>query len=285
MTRTVFGAALIAAFMGALAAPPAAFAQDAKGCQDPALFAQRIPNYVIASCKRAQDADTFRWLGGKQEAMGLRTELIYKVPNAADGATPKYITTNYANALKSIGGELLQDPARNSVGDRLTARVRVDGRLVWAHVSGTGRPVGGHWASYKLVVLQEDAAAQVVSAQRMLDALGQSGFIALYIPFDTAKSDIKPEAQSVVGEIAGLLRTQPALKVSIEGHTDNVGTPAANKALSESRARAVMQAVVAQGIAADRMRSTGHGQEKPVADNRSEEGRAKNRRVELVKQP
>ena len=277
--------AAITALAAGLASSPGAFAQDAKGCQDPALFSQRIPNYVIASCKRAQDADTFHWLGGKQQAMGLRTEILYRVPQPADGATPKYITTNYANALKSIGGELLQDPARNSVGDRLTARVRVDGRLVWVHLSGTGKPIGGNWASYKLVVLQEDAAAQVVSARHMLDALAQAGFIALYIPFDTAKWDIKPDGQSVVREIAGLLQAQPTLKVSIEGHTDNVGTPAANKTLSENRARSVMQAVVAQGIAPERLSSAGHGQEKPVADNRSEEGRAKNRRVELVKQP
>ena len=81
------------------------------------------------------------------------------------------------------------------------------------------------------------------------------------------------------------MQQQGGLNISIEGHTDNVGTPAANKTLSENRARAVMQAVVAQGIAASRLRSAGHGQEKPIADNRSEDGRAKNRRVELVKLP
>lgn len=199
--------------------------------------------------------------------------------------SPRYVTANYANAIKSIGGELLQDPAKSSLADRLTARALVDGRRVWVHLTSASGLVGGNWASYKLVVLQEDAAAQVVSARQMLDALSQAGFIALYIPFDTAKWDLKPEGQSVVREIAGLLQAQPALKVSIEGHTDNVGTPAANKTLSENRARAVMQAVVAQGIAADRLSSAGHGQEKPIADNRSEEGRAKNRRVELVKQP
>lgn len=273
---------ILAALLGA--AQPA-FAQDAKGCQDPAMFPQRIPNYVIASCKRAQDADTFRWPGGQQQAMGLRTEVLYKVARPADGAAPKYITANYANAIRAIGGELMQDPAKSSLGDRLTARVHVDGRPVWVHLTSDSALIGGNWASYRLIVLQEDAAAQVVSARQMLDALSQAGFIALYIPFDTAKWDIRPEGQSVVREIAGLLRAQPALKVSIEGHTDNVGTPAANKTLSENRARAVMQAVVAQGIAAERLTSAGHGQDKPIADNRSEDGRAKNRRVELVKQP
>ena len=273
-----------AAVVLALAAIPAV-AQDAKGCKDPAMFPQRIPHFSIASCRSAQDADTFRWPGGQQQAMGLRTETVYKVPKPADGAAPKYIVANYANALKGIGGELLQDPAKTSLGDRLTGRVTVDGRTVWVHVTSDSAVSGGNWSSYKLIVLQEDAAAQVVTARKMLDELNQAGFIALYINFDTGKWDIRPESQGVVKEITALMQQQGGLNISIEGHTDNVGTPAANKTLSENRARAVMQAVVAQGIAASRLRSAGHGQEKPIADNRSEDGRAKNRRVELVKLP
>ena len=178
---------------------------------------------------------------------------------------------------------LLLDPAKGSLGDRLTGRVNVDGRTVWVHVTSDSGVTGGNWSSYKLVVLQEDAAAQVVTARKMLDELDKAGFIALYLNFDTGKWDIRPESAGVVKEITALMQQQPALKISIEGHTDNVGTPAANKTLSENRARAVMQAVVAQGIAADRLRSAGHGQERPIADNRSEDGRANNRRVELVK--
>jgi len=71
--------------------------------------------------------------------------------------------------------------------------------------------------------------------------------------------------------------------VSIEGHTDNAGQPAANKILSEQRARSVMNAVVKGGVDAARISAVGWGQERPIADNRSEEGRAKNRRVEIVK--
>lgn len=279
-TKAVWAAGAVLA----LTATPAA-AQDAKGCKDPAMFPQRIPNFTIASCRSAQDADTFRWPGGQQQAMGLRTETVYKVAKPADGAAPKYITANYANALKSIGGELLQDPAKASLGDRLTGRVTVEGRTVWVHLTSDSGVTGGNWSSYKLIVLQEDAAAQVVTARKMLDELNQAGFIALSINFDTGKWDIRPESQGVVKEITALMQQQSGLNISIEGHTDNVGTPAANKTLSENRARAVMQAVVAQGIAASRLRSAGHGQEKPVADNRSEDGRAKNRRVELVNLP
>jgi outer membrane protein OmpA-like peptidoglycan-associated protein len=124
---------------------------------------------------------------------------------------------------------------------------------------------------------------QEVTADAMYSALSKDGFIALYINFDTGKYDIKPESVGTIGQIAALLKAHPTLKVSIEGHTDNVGTPQSNKTLSTQRAKSVMDAVVQKGIAATRMTSVGWGQEKPIADNRSEEGKTKNRRVEIVK--
>jgi outer membrane protein OmpA-like peptidoglycan-associated protein len=87
----------------------------------------------------------------------------------------------------------------------------------------------------------------------------------------------------IIDQIAALLQAHPDLKLSIEGHTDNVGTPQSNKTLSQQRANSVMSAVAQKGIAANRMTAVGWGQEKPIADNRSEDGKAKNRRVEIVK--
>ena len=81
-----------------------------------------------------------------------------------------------------------------------------------------------------------------------------------------------------------MLTTDPSIKISIEGHTDNVGTAAANQTLSQNRAKAVMDAIIAKGIDKARLSSKGWGQNKPVADNSTEEGRAWNRRVEIVKQ-
>ena len=75
--RNGFLRAALAASLVLAAAP--ATAQDAKGCKDPAMFPQRIPHFSIASCRSAQDADTFRWPGGQQQAMGLRSKTVYKV--------------------------------------------------------------------------------------------------------------------------------------------------------------------------------------------------------------
>ncbi len=88
-----------------------------------------------------------------------------------------------------------------------------------------------------------------------------------------------------IDQIYELMKMDMALNVSIEGHTDNVGDAQSNKKLSGDRAKSVMDVLVAEGIVKSRMSSIGWGQEKPVADNRTADGRTKNRRVEIIKKP
>src|SRR5206468_8729616 len=110
------------------------------------------------------------------------------------------------------------------------------------------------------------------------------GSVALHgILFDTGKATIKPESAATLQTIAEVLKTDAALKLEIQGHTDNVGAPAANMKLSQERAAAVKAHLVQTGVAADRLTTAGFGDTKPVADNSTDEGRAQNRRVELVK--
>jgi outer membrane protein OmpA-like peptidoglycan-associated protein len=85
-------------------------------------------------------------------------------------------------------------------------------------------------------------------------------------------------------QIAQMLQENPALKLRVEGHTDNQGAAAANQALSDKRAQAVVAWLTAHGVTASRLVAKGYGASKPVADNTTEDGRAKNRRVELAKQ-
>jgi OmpA-OmpF porin, OOP family len=133
------------------------------------------------------------------------------------------------------------------------------------------------------VVTEVASMAQVVSANELLQELNKNGFVALYINFDTGKAELKQDGVAAVKEIATLMKANPTLKLSVEGHTDNVGDATSNKKLSEARAKSVTAAIVASGIEAARLSAAGFGQDKPVADNRTDEGRAKNRRVELVK--
>ena len=102
--------------------------------------------------------------------------------------------------------------------------------------------------------------------------------------FDTSKATIKPESLPLLDQAVAMLKQSAALKLRIEGHTDNKGAAADNQKLSENRAKAVMTYLVGKGIAASRLTSAGFGATKPVSDNGTDDGRAKNRRVELVKQ-
>ena len=142
---------------------------------------------------------------------------------------------------------------------------------------------GSKRGNFELTTLEIEGMKQDISAGEMLEAINKNGSVALQINFETGKWAIKPESMPVVEQIAAMLVSDPSLKVSIEGHTDNVGIPATNKTLSENRAKSVVAALVAKGIDKTRLSSKGWGQDKSVADNTTEDGKAKNRRVEIVK--
>lgn len=108
-------------------------------------------------------------------------------------------------------------------------------------------------------------------------------FITYGITFDVGKSVIKPESMGEINRIVQLMNDNPDLKFSVEGHTDSTGNEAGNQTLSEARSEAIVDKLVEMGIAADRLASAGKGQSNPIADNATDEGRAKNRRVEFVK--
>lgn len=129
-----------------------------------------------------------------------------------------------------------------------------------------------------------DDRMAVVSASEMQKSIDETGRVTLYgILFDFNKSDIKPESRPALEEIAKYLRANPERRLHVVGHTDGVGGFDFNIKLSESRARAVVAELVrGYGIAADRLRGNGVGLLAPIATNATEEGRAKNRRVELV---
>jgi len=109
-------------------------------------------------------------------------------------------------------------------------------------------------------------------------------FITYGITFDVGKSTIKPESMGEINRIVKLMTENPDLKFSVEGHTDATGSEAANQTLSEQRSQAIVAKLVELGIASDRLTAVGKGQTNPIADNNTDEGRAKNRRVEFVKQ-
>lgn len=131
-----------------------------------------------------------------------------------------------------------------------------------------------------------DSSMVFVDAAKMASDIAASGHVALYgIYFDTDSATVKPELDRALQEIAALLKREQGLRVYIVGHTDTQGGYDYNMSLSARRSRAVSEVLAARyGISADRLHSAGVGFLSPVASNANDEGRAKNRRVELVRE-
>jgi outer membrane protein OmpA-like peptidoglycan-associated protein len=100
--------------------------------------------------------------------------------------------------------------------------------------------------------------------------------------FDTGKYTLKPNTQIALAKVSGILQSYPGLKLQVEGYTDSTGTTELNQKLSDNRAGAVRDFLVAQGVSPDNIAATGYGESNPVADNNTAAGRQKNRRVQLV---
>ena len=246
---------------------------DVEGAKDHPLLS-RMKNFFISDYSARYDEHEFYISESDSKTVeGDRTRIDYQLKEGAPQSSPLQIKRNYANAMKTLGAKLLHEDE-----DYACWTLVKGGQEIWIDV----QVYNDGW-NYELNIIQIAAMVQEVTANEMLDALNKDGFIALYINFDTGKYDLKPESQGTIDQIIALLADNADLNVSIEGHTDNVGQPAANKTLSEQRARAVRDAVVKGGVSASRVDAVGWGQERPVADNRSEDGRAKNRRVEIVK--
>ena len=209
------------------------------------------------------------------------------------------------NGLSVVGGALQQ--AMTTPGDDQymgkpgTFRILADGSALKLYVDSkrlANIPNGNFRRDNALVLdLQgrddENNAVYVTSIRiaesdkDIYDDLSSKGRWATQgILFDVGAAEVKGESTPTLKEIAETLKQHPDLKVEIQGHTDNAGAAAANMKLSEERAEAVKQALVKDyGVSAEQMTSKGYGSTKPVAPNTTVEGRANNRRVELVKQP
>ncbi len=121
-------------------------------------------------------------------------------------------------------------------------------------------------------------------AVAMADAIEHYGHVPAYgIQFQPGKADLAPEAEVAIGEVAAMLADHPEWRVRIVGHTDNTGNKDANMTLSMRRAGTVVTLLIAKGVKKTRLEVAGAGDGEPVADNNTETGRAKNRRIEIVK--
>ena len=279
MTRNRLVALLI--LSSVLVLPASLYAQaaaaDAAGCKDHPLVT-RMQNMRIVSCKSV-DFDRVEFKTGKtttHPVEGRRFDIRYQ-STAPPAPSKLAIIRNHQQAVAKIGGTVQFEDDRYTV-----LKVTRDGKEAWVQVDTA-------WNNgYVLAIVEKAAMVQevVASAELFKSGLTASGHVEVPgIFFETGKSELKAESDAALAEIAKLLKADPAMKVFVVGHTDNVASLELNMRLSQARAEAVVQALVSKyAIAAGRVLGRGVGPLAPVASNDTEEGRAKNRRVELVKQ-
>ncbi len=250
---------------------------------------------------------------------GRITRILYRGP---DGRSTLEIFRNYESALQAAGFEtlfscsrdcghnfsgLLYGPMEMRITNTKTSGgafdIPQDLRYLAAKMADGNRTVyvsllvafdnGFGALSKRPVTLLEivetkamDTGMVTVNAEAIGKGIDSTGHMAIYgVLFDTGSADIKPESAPVLAEIAKLLEGRPTLNILVVGHTDNEGTHEYNMSLSGQRANSVVRYLAAEnGVEKSRMSAAGVGFLAPVASNESAAGRAKNRRVELVKQ-
>jgi len=244
--------------------------KDAEGCKDSPLIT-RFPGSIINSCDNKEyDQADLPWKdGGTKHVEG---EYHYWDIATRPGTSEIQVYRNFQTAIKNAG---------------FTIDYTMSPDQIVAHKGSTWVFIDSRGDYYYQTIVTEKEMKQEVTADAssLSDDINKSGHVAVYgIRFETGKAAILPDSESVLGEIVKLLQQNPDLKLRVEGHTDNQGNAAANQSLSEKRAQAVVAWLTAHGVEAGRLTAKGMGQTKPVEDNSTEDGRAKNRRVELVKQ-
>lgn len=287
MKNRVFTVVILSALV--LVMPTALLSQEEEETESSAKdtpYFSGMPDYKIID---AYDKafDDYRFYDGKGciTVEGKKSHRAYTYGGDGETASELQITRNYANAIKEMGGIIVfegicegADCAENCGGRMVVSKIVKGGNELWAEIVPFN---DGN--DYYITLVAKESMKQEVTASGLLDALNRDGHVTLYINFDFGKSVIRTESLPIVEQIVQMMKENESLELNVEGHTDSVGDSKSNQLLSEGRAKAVIAAIVFGGIDLKRLSAVGFGEEKPIAGNDTEEGRAKNRRVELVK--
>lgn len=184
--------------------------------------------------------------------------------------------TQYRAALEKAGWKVSPQPTGQKAGEgRVVAQYKANGRQIWVEL-GRGNDNSDTGLMFKVADLGAEDWGARLDTQCRLPLYG--------VQFDFDKASLRPDSVPVLDKALAVLKARPTIKVSVQGHTDNVGSDAHNQTLSTARALSVRTWLADHGIEPARLSSQGFGKTQPVADNASDAGRARNRRVELVRE-
>ena len=276
-SRALFLAAFVAAAVPALAQTPG---QDDNDCK-PSPLMSRMPGCGVYECSK-KDFDSFDVIINKAaDTKTLEGEVDSVTLICPANQSQLQLLRNAEAALRKSGYTIVfSGKHQNSDDPAVTAQKGAQ----WIQVQTANF---NEFPTYEQTGVLVKAMAQEMSAtaQAMSDAIAKSGKLDVYgITFATGQAAITPASDQVLSDLLAVLTANADWKLRIEGHTDNFGDKAANLKLSNARAAAVAAWLTGKGIDAGRLSVAGLGDTQPVGPNTTEEGRARNRRVVLIKQ-
>jgi outer membrane protein OmpA-like peptidoglycan-associated protein len=255
-------------------------APDVEGCK-PSPLLSRMTGCQIYECS-TKDFDAFDVIVNKAgEAKSLEGAVDHAKFACPANVSHLQLQRNLEAALQKAGYKTVFS-GRHEGHERAAITVQKGAQWIFVQLGDFNEfPIYEQTA----VLVKEMAQEMTASAQAMADAIAKSGKLDVYgITFATGQAAITPQSDQVLSDVLAVLTANADWKLRIEGHTDNVGVPAANLKLSQARAAAVAAWLTGKGIAAGRLTTAGLGDTQPVGPNTTEDGRARNRRVVLIKQ-
>jgi OmpA-OmpF porin, OOP family len=256
--------------------------EDSAGCKDHPMFT-RIPDYLIIECS-VKEADTFSFPiesriadDAKREALaGKNFSYSYIVKEGARGISSILIFRDMEDKLMQSGGRVVArviEPG-NSLSF-ITGKINQENLDTWILVQATGY-------EYRLKIVEIQRKVKVIPADEMWNTMVKKDSVTLDIFFDDDTTTIFPASLPVIDQVYKMMISHPSLKLDIQCHTDNKIIRRDRKILSADRAKEVLDVLTAKGVEKSRLTSHGYGYDKPVANNKTDEGRAMNRRIVLV---
>jgi OmpA-OmpF porin, OOP family len=257
--------------------------EDTGGCKDHPLFTC-LPNYSINECL-VKESDIFNFPVESSIAEDVKKQTVegkyffysYNLKEDAQKTSSLLIFRDLESELIQhyglIVARVVEPMNSNSF---ITGKVPKDNMDTWILFQATD-------SDYKLNIIEKRRKVQLITADSMWNTLNKQDSVTLDIFFDDDTITIIPASLPIIDQIDQLLKNHPSLKLSIQCHTDNRRPPVDNKIKSAMRAKVVLDALVEKGTPKTRLSSIGWGQDKSVADNKTEEGRAKNRRIVLIR--
>lgn len=203
------------------------------------------------------------------ESLGGQRVFSGRIPaEGKDGIQTSDVAVNRVDAL----GDLYNETAEVYVIHRAD-------RDIWLHLAKNGNQAGLLIAETRPLAI----TAKALPADELKKSLDAAGKVVIQVQFETDQTTILPTSKPQLEQVIALLNADSALRLSINGHTDNTGSASHNLQLSQQRAAAVRDFIIAARIDQKRLESSGFGDSQPIADNNTEDGKSRNRRVELVK--